>query len=170
MRFYDIFSKVPTVFVRYGFRFVKKDEVVRFEKSEDQIGVFISSEKPLRYVRITWDMPELAKDAYVLGDAFERGYGDLFWGKPEGRKLFWYAAFSDKVKTFAYGVKTGCSAICYWEVGGDGLSLVLDVQNGTLPDVQIHEVCPMRLHSDDENGYNRMIRYIDKEKVIKNKN
>ena len=133
MRFYDIFSKVPTVFVRYGFRFVKKDEVVRFEKSEDQIGVFISSEKPLRYVRITWDMPEFAKDAYVLGDAFERGYGDLFWGKPEGRKLFWYAAFSDKVKTFAYGVKTGCSAICYWEVGGDGLSLVLDVQNGTLP-------------------------------------
>ena len=133
MKFYDILEKEPVVLVRYGRKFVPANSVVRLEKKEGATEVYVSSEKPIRFVKITWSLPGLSEGAQVLGDAFERGYGDLFWGKPEGRKLFWYAAFSDKVKTFAYGVKTGCSAICYWEVGGDGLSLVLDVQNGTLP-------------------------------------
>lgn len=133
MKFYDILTTEPTVFVRYGRKYETADSVVRLEKSDGELGVFITSKKPLRFVRLTWNLPGLSAGAQVLGDVFERGYGDLYWGKPEGRNLFWYAAFSDKKDIFCYGVKTGCSAICYWQASGDELTLVLDVQNGTRP-------------------------------------
>ncbi len=133
MRFYDIFTAKPTVYARYGRAFVPAGDVVRLEQGEKETGVFVASKKPLRYVKISWNLPGFTTGASVLGDAFERGYGDLYWGKPEGRNLFWYAFFSDKENTFAYGVKTGCSAFCYWQICGDELSLVLDVQNGTNP-------------------------------------
>lgn len=156
MKFYDILEKEPVVLVRYGRKFVPGGDVVRLEKKEGETEVYVSSAKPIRFVKITWSLPGFCTDAQVLGDAFERGYGDLFWGKPEGRKLFWYAAFSDKTNTFAYGVKTGCSAICYWEACADSLSLVLDVQNGTLP-VKLGErvlhACDI-VQAENEDGEN----------------
>ncbi len=131
MKFYDILATKPDVQVRYGRKYLPGGEVVRLEKVGEETKVFISSKKPLRFVKFTWALPGFARDALVLGDVFERGYGDLHWGNPEGRNLFWYAVFSDKDSAFSYGVKTGCSAICYWQATSDELSLVLDVQNGT---------------------------------------
>lgn len=133
MKFYDILKIEPTVQVRYGRKFVPDDGVVRLEKKGEERGVYITSQKPIRFVKLRWALSGFCKGAKVLGDAFERGYGDLKWDRPEGRNLFWYLAVSDREKTFCYGVKTGCAAICYWQASENELTLVLDVQNGTLP-------------------------------------
>jgi alpha-galactosidase len=47
----------------------------------------------------------------LLGDAWERGYGDLEWrGLAPDRAMPWYVATWDGALTHAYGVRTGASA------------------------------------------------------------
>ncbi len=67
----------------------------------------------------------------ILGDAWERGYGDLEWrGFVPDRTMPWYAATWDGEATHCYGVRTGPAAFCRWQVDPDGISLWLDVRSG----------------------------------------
>lgn len=68
----------------------------------------------------------------ILGDAWERGYGDLEWRSwvPD-RVMPWYAATHDGVRTHAYGVATGANAMCAWQVDPRGLTLWADVRSGS---------------------------------------
>jgi alpha-galactosidase len=72
----------------------------------------------------------------VLGDAWERGYGDLQWRfvQPE-RVLPWYFAAHDPKdgSTLMHGVKTQPNALCFWTVDDEGISLWLDFRNGGSP-------------------------------------
>ena len=67
----------------------------------------------------------------MLGDAWERGYGDLEWRTwvPD-RVMPWYTATYDGSLTHAYGVRTGARAFCFWEVDPQGISLWADVRSG----------------------------------------
>ncbi|HTM23646.1 MAG TPA: hypothetical protein VL225_00550 [Vicinamibacterales bacterium] len=67
----------------------------------------------------------------VLGDAWERGYGDLEWrgGVPD-RAMPWYFAASDGQATHAYGVRTSPKAFCFWQLDPRGISLYADVRSG----------------------------------------
>jgi alpha-galactosidase len=67
----------------------------------------------------------------ILGDAWERGYGDLEWRAwvPD-RVMPWYAATHDGSLTHAYGVRTGARAFCFWQVDPQGISLWADVRSG----------------------------------------
>jgi alpha-galactosidase len=69
----------------------------------------------------------------ILGDAWERGYGDLEWREwvPD-RVMPWYVATYDGTLTHAYGVKTGARAFCFWQIDPQGLSLWADVRSGTV--------------------------------------
>lgn len=76
----------------------------------------------------------------VLGDALERGYGDLEWrGMVPDRLLPWYAATWDGRRTHAYGVRAGAgqpggdarpAAFCFWQVDPMGVTLWADVRSG----------------------------------------
>lgn len=67
----------------------------------------------------------------VLGDAWERGYGDLEWrGLVPDRVMPWYVAIDVGTATHAYGVRTGSRAFCYWQVDAQGISLIADVRSG----------------------------------------
>ena len=69
----------------------------------------------------------------ILGDHWERGYGDLEWrGIVPERPLPWYFLFFDGISTHGYGVETGGSAIAFWQVDASGVSLTLDVRNGSM--------------------------------------
>jgi alpha-galactosidase len=72
-------------------------------------------------------MPELM----VLGDAWERSYGDLGWLNliPE-RVMPWYFATHDHSVCHGYGVKTDARALCFWQLDMEGVSLWLNVANG----------------------------------------
>ncbi len=67
----------------------------------------------------------------VLNDAWERSYGDLQWQSlvPE-RVLPWYFLTAGRDALHGYGVRTGCAALCFWQIDPDGVSLWLNIANG----------------------------------------
>jgi len=85
---------------------------------------------PMQRIHLRWTgaIPEATK---VLGDAWERSYGDLAWLplQPE-RVLPWYLLAWHAGVTAGVGVKTGCAAMAFWQVDSEGISLWLDVGNG----------------------------------------
>lgn len=67
----------------------------------------------------------------ILGDAWERAYGDLEWrGFVPDRVMPWYAAAFDGTLTHAWGVRTGAAAFCSWQLDPDGITLSADVRSG----------------------------------------
>jgi alpha-galactosidase len=67
----------------------------------------------------------------ALGDAWERGYGDLEWrGLVPDRAMPWYFAAYDGQVTHGYGVRTSPRAFCFWQLDHDGVSLFADVRSG----------------------------------------
>ena len=87
--------------------------------------------RPVSFVKLTWFTP-LRSSVKVLGDHWERGYGDLEWKSvfPCGIIPSYFILY-DGSRCTGYGVKTGCNAFCRWEYTPDSISLILDVRNGT---------------------------------------
>ncbi|MGA3132104.1 MAG: hypothetical protein ABSD59_14960 [Terracidiphilus sp.] len=84
----------------------------------------------VRYIHLRWNAP-VKSDLHILGDDWERSYGNLGWRNmiPE-RVMPWYFATYDGRACHAYGVKTGASALCFWQLDPDGVSLWLNLSNG----------------------------------------
>lgn len=82
-------------------------------------------------VHLRWSHPLPANSLKVMGDAWERSYGDLAWRQviPE-RVLPWYCLSYDGRRTHGYGVQAGAGAFAFWQLDEDGISLWLDVRNG----------------------------------------
>src|SRR5690349_20439584 len=95
--------------------------------------VEVTAERICR-VSLRWS-EKLPADALILGDAWERSYGDLQWRhlQPE-RLLPWYfLVHSEGTGTFGMGVDVQPNAFCAWTVDGDGYTLWLDLRNGGGP-------------------------------------
>jgi alpha-galactosidase len=68
----------------------------------------------------------------ILGDHWERSYGDLEWrGVAPERPLPWYCLVHDGERTHGYGVTTDTAALAWWQVDGQGITLHLDIGSGT---------------------------------------
>ena len=81
-------------------------------------------------VHLRWQV-QAPTTARVLGDHWERGYGDLEWrGLAPERTMPWYFLLHDGARTHGCGVKTGAGALCFWQMDAEGVSLWLDVRNG----------------------------------------
>ncbi len=85
----------------------------------------------LRAVVLEWhyDQPPAAS---VLGDAWERTYGDVqFQPASRARRLPWYFVQhgASPARTVCFGVKTGCNTLCYWQVGEGLMQLTLDASS-----------------------------------------
>jgi alpha-galactosidase len=66
-----------------------------------------------------------------LGDAWERGYGDLEWRALDAKRTMpWYVLASDGQRTHAYGVMTLPAALCCWKLDERGLTMLADVRSG----------------------------------------
>jgi alpha-galactosidase len=97
----------------------------------DAIAVRVSAPStPIKRIRLRW-RGDLSGTRQILGDAWERGYGDLEWrGWIPDRVMPWYAATHDGAATHAYGVRTGARALCFWQIDPQGVSLWADVRSG----------------------------------------
>lgn len=91
----------------------------------------------LSTVALRWrPHPSGRRPALVLGDAWERSYGELQWrGIQPERPLPWYWLGTDPStgSTAGFGVRTRAGALCCWTVDEDGTTLWLDVRSGGLP-------------------------------------
>jgi alpha-galactosidase len=82
-------------------------------------------------VVLRWDdaPPEGAR---FLGDHWERGYGDLEWRGLVGERIMpWYFLCHAQGLVTGWGVRTGAGAMCHWTADANGVSLWLDLRNGT---------------------------------------
>lgn len=113
---------------------------VKFEANGDYLKVFATTyKKGAKYLMLRWNY-DARKDVKVLGDAYERGYGDLQWQtiRPE-RMMPWYIAVSNGSDTdFDYrnrltecfGVMVQPNAFAIWQYDTKGVTLWLDIRNG----------------------------------------
>ena len=85
---------------------------------------------PIKRLHLRW-RARMSDARLILGDAWERGYGDLEWrGWIPDRVMPWYFATQNGSLTHSYGVRTGASALCFWQVDAQGVSLWADVRSG----------------------------------------
>lgn len=125
------------------------DESLRFDGGEVLLGldrgltVSVRTETlGVSFIYLKW---KLSFDGHVkvLGDAWERGYGDLEWRTIEpDRKMPWYMAISngsDSSTDYAgrltqcFGVGVLPNAMALWSCDGGSVTLCLDVRCGCLP-------------------------------------
>ena len=107
------------------------DVAVELAREGGRLKVYVAADQtPVCRVWLIWEARE-TRGARVLGDAWERGYGDLEWrGVAPDRVMPWYVLCADENGTCGYGVETGAAAMCSWRLDGHHLRLCLDVRNG----------------------------------------
>ncbi len=101
-----------------------------------------STKQGIKFIKLRWN-EAIKNDIKVLGDAWERGYGDLEWKAPDPeRNMPWYMAFSNGSDscldytgrlTQCFGVGVQPNALALWKQDSNGIELCLDVRNGCLP-------------------------------------
>jgi alpha-galactosidase len=91
-----------------------------------------SAAEPVLTVKIRWAKRAEGK-LLVLGDHWERAYGDLEWrGIVPERVMPWYFLTNNGSVTNGYGVRTGPSAFCSWKLDQEGITFTADVRNGAV--------------------------------------
>ena len=97
-------------------------------------GLAVAVQSPtaaLHAVQLQWRYAAPA-GAAVLGDAWERTYGDVrFQPAAFARRLPWYFVQHDPKsgRTACFGVQTGGRTLCYWQVGDGTMQLTLDTSS-----------------------------------------
>ncbi len=108
------------------------DTVVDVAINGNTLDLFIcaTKDKP-EFVELQWSFPS-DENLYVLGDAWERSYGELEFKKLCNTKrwLPWYFIATDKVKSFCFGVKTGANSFVSFKYTTDGIKALFDCRNG----------------------------------------
>jgi len=144
MVFYDITAVLPQIFVQTGERtfpaqqesgvFRWQDVSVELIPGKEGADIFVTAERtPISRVWLRWNAPAPG-GAKILGDAWERAYGNLQWqGICPERIMPWYMLVSDGHLTHGYGVMTGCSSLCSWRLDGFHTELCLDLRCGPDP-------------------------------------
>jgi alpha-galactosidase len=124
-------EKQSVALTREGDRWTAQGIVVQASPSGGRIPVRIETpQAPLMRIRLRWHAP-VPPTWRIVNDHWERSYGDLEWrGMADGRVLPWYFLAFDGRRTHGYGVATGASSMCFWQVDTAGISLWLDVRNG----------------------------------------
>ncbi len=116
---------------RHGDRWTSRQAAVQTNPAAAGLTLTLAAPSiPIALVHLRW-FAAIPADVRVLGDAWERSYGDLGWRNliPE-RVMPWYVATFDGAVCHGYGVKTGARALCFWQLDREGVSLWLNVANG----------------------------------------
>ena len=108
------------------------DSVTKILQREKELDLYISAsdDKP-EFIELQWSAP-VKDDIYILGDAWERSYGDLEFKRlcDNDRYMPWYFIATDKKASFCFGVKTGTNSFVSFRYTKDGITALVDVRNG----------------------------------------
>lgn len=121
----------PIRLVRDGEQWTGKGCVVESKVGKDSLVLTLTAgTMPMSLVHIRWTA-DVIPNLIVLGDAWERSYGELGWrGIEPERVMPWYFATHDGTNCHGYGVRTDARALCFWQLDQEGVSLWLNVMNG----------------------------------------
>ncbi|MHC1696149.1 MAG: alpha-galactosidase [Eubacteriales bacterium] len=114
-----------------GNLWIFNDIVIDTKITCTELQFYLNSQNtPIKRIIARWKYT-VAPGNLILGDHWERGYGDLEWrGIVPERVLPWYFHISDKKTTHGYGVKTGSNSMCFWQVNENDITLCMDVRCG----------------------------------------
>lgn len=102
------------------------------QAADGAVTVQVNSTEQLARVVLRWPFP-LPPEARVLGDAWERTYGDQAWRPAPADVLPWYFLAHTGDRTVGIGVRVRPGAFCAWQVADGELLLHLNVRNGGSP-------------------------------------
>lgn len=133
----------------------RTDVSVSTTPTGQRLRVDVSARTRVAGVKLRWHRPA-PQQATVLGDAWERSYGELEWLSPRAeRALPWTALVHDRRggSTTGYGVEVRGGAFAFWQVDAAGVSLVLDLRSGGAAvepgERPIHAATVVWTHSDE---------------------
>ncbi len=108
------------------------DTVVETVVDGDTLKLYISAknDKP-KFIELEWNFKS-DENLYVLGDAWERSYGELQFKKlcNADRYMPWYFIATDKKSSFCLGVKTGAVSFVSFKYTTKGIKALIDCRNG----------------------------------------
>lgn len=102
------------------------------EREHNELDLYITSKKDRpKFVELHWPI-EGKPDALILGDTWERSYGDLqFIPLSENdRDMPWYFISAEKDSCFCFGVRTGANSFVSFRYTPDGITALVDCRNG----------------------------------------
>lgn len=105
---------------------------VNLNQDNEHLAIFLTAQtSKVKWIKLRWNNLSWDKNVRFLGDAWERGYGDMEWkGMNPNRFMPWYFCAKSEAKSICYGVKVRPSAMCFWQVDSLGMTLFLDVRCG----------------------------------------
>jgi alpha-galactosidase len=146
--------------------FVYQQVQVRVALNPSAQAVYVKSPvADLQGIRFQWKYQSQLRKTKVLGDHWERSYGDLAWksAAPKDKKP-WYLLIHDEKHTACFGVKTGTNTICSWELKDQHIQLTMDTHSGglgvKLGDRTLHAAdIVTSLSREDENPFQTATRF-----------
>lgn len=114
-----------------GGRWSNNDIVVSTSPGASALHIaLVAPNSAIKRIHLRW-RGRMNETKLIMGDAWERAYGDLEWRAwAPDRVMPWYAATFNGTSTHAYGVRTGAKAFCFWQIDPQGISLWADVRSG----------------------------------------
>ncbi len=108
------------------------DTLIETALKDNQLELYISATKDRpKFVELHWAF-KTDTEQFILGDAWERSYGNLEFLKlsDNNRYMPWYFISTDKKQSFCFGVKTGASSFISFKYDSSGITALIDCRNG----------------------------------------
>lgn len=108
------------------------DTAVETVVNGNTLDLFLTAENDkVKFIELEWNFKS-GDGVYVLGDAWERSYGELEFRKlcNNDRLMPWYFIATDKTSCFCFGVKTQPNAFISFNYTENGIKALVDCRNG----------------------------------------
>lgn len=131
--FIELTTETKTVTAKWENDDYNLDDInVKLNQDNEHLDIFLTAQtSKVKWIKLRWNNLSWDKNVRFLGDAWERGYGDMEWkGMNPNRFMPWYFCAKSEAKSICYGVKVRPSAMCFWQVDSLGMTLFLDVRCG----------------------------------------
>lgn len=131
--FIELTTETKTVTTKWENDDYNLDDInVNLNQDNEHLAIFLTAQtSKVKWIKLRWNNLSWDKNIRFLGDAWERGYGDMEWkGMNPNRFMPWYFCAKSEAKSVCYGVKVRPSAMCFWQVDSLGMTLFLDVRCG----------------------------------------
>lgn len=131
--FIELTTETKTVTAKWKNDDYNLDDInVKLNQDNEHLAIFLTAQtSKVKWIKLRWNNLSWDKNVRFLGDAWERGYGDMEWkGMNSNRFMPWYFCAKSEAKSICYGVKVRPSAMCFWQVDSLGMTLFLDVRCG----------------------------------------
>ncbi len=108
------------------------DAVTEAVVNDGSLDLYLAADNDkVKFIELEWQFSS-SENIYVLGDVWERSYGDLEFRKlsDNDRCMPWYFIATDKTQCFGFGVKTQPNAFISFRYNDNGIKALIDCRNG----------------------------------------